>query len=39
MLDGRGEFNSKQLDIFMKEKGIIVCQSASYTPQQNKCAK
>jgi len=39
MFDGGGEFDSKRLDTFMKEKGIVVRQSAPYTPQQNRRAE
>ena len=39
MLDGGREFDSKQLDTFMKKKEIVVHQSAPYMLQQNRYAE
>ena len=35
MFNKGGEFDSNRLNTFLKSKGIKVCCSAPYTPQQN----
>jgi len=35
--DGRGEYKSMAFDDLLRNKGIKILQSTSYTPQQNSC--